>query len=235
MPVTAQSIINKAIYEMSQVPGVSTQLYATPKLLQHLETSLQLEEEVMNWPALMKRFTVALDGTTGRITSDLTGTISNITDYSQIVKAWPANSNRQIMQLSSLRNPNTMLSGGRPRYMAADYLSTNRPVIFYPANATGNVDLWCKQSHPASLGLQSNVYLDPVLMLFDICWQYCTDDATIPSQVAKYEMLIMNRRKQLIGMYAQQPIPLDDRYNIDDMIQDDTFISYFSLDEHPLA
>ena len=47
-----QDVVKAAITELSQVPGLATQIYATPRLQQFVQDAFQLELEEMWWPGL---------------------------------------------------------------------------------------------------------------------------------------------------------------------------------------
>jgi hypothetical protein len=88
MPVKAGDIVKAVIVELSQVPGIATQVYAADRILQYVQDAFLLEIEEIWWPQYMQYFgPVALDGTTGIIVSDLTGPISSITDCDKCHRA----------------------------------------------------------------------------------------------------------------------------------------------------
>ena len=61
----------------------------------------------------------------------------------------------------------------------------------------------------------TRVGIDPLLLMFDAAWMYCTNDGTLPAQAAKYELLIRKRRQMAISRFNNQPIPLDNRLPTD--------------------
>ena len=50
MPVVVNDIVKAVINELSQVPGVATQIYAAGRIQQHVQDALLLELEDMWWP-----------------------------------------------------------------------------------------------------------------------------------------------------------------------------------------
>jgi hypothetical protein len=190
-----------------------------------------LEFEEMWWPDYMMYFTVALDGTTGQLTSDLVGPLGSISEYGDVAIVWPEGNNRRLKELPPGVNPSSVSVDAIRSYIAPDYTIPNRPFIVYPKTATGNVVIWARQRPKLPLMLVDYVMIDRLLLTYDASWMYCTDDGTVPAQVTKYEMLAVKRRKQCIARYVQQPLPLDARIpetNIEDS-------GWFVVDQDPLA
>ena len=65
MPAVVGDIVNAVINELSQVPGIATQIYASGRILQHVQDALLLEFEEICWPDYMRIGPMPLDGTTG--------------------------------------------------------------------------------------------------------------------------------------------------------------------------
>ena len=49
LPVVGD-VVNDVITELSQVPGIATQLYASGRIRQHVQDAIQLEVNEMWWP-----------------------------------------------------------------------------------------------------------------------------------------------------------------------------------------
>ena len=219
MPIKAGDIVKAVITELSQVPGIATQVYAADRILQYVQDAFLLEIEELWWPDYMQYFgPVALDGVTGIIVSDLVGPISAITRYGDIARVWPEGSNQRLKELPPNTNP-TVFSGGsggaRGAFMSADYTTPNRPFRVWPMDSTGSVVVWARQRHNMPLVNDTVLFLDPLLLQYDSAWMYCVDDGTVPAQCAKYQMLAQKRRTQIKSSYANQPLPLDARYPAD--------------------
>jgi len=217
MPVKAGDVVRAVITELSQVPGIATQVYSAERMLQYVQDAFLLEIEDQWWPEYMQYFgPIALDGVTGIIVSDLVGPISPITLYSDIARVWPEGSSQRLAQLPPSVNPTVFVggTGSTPRgaYMSADYTTPNRPFRVWPMNSTGNVVVWARQRHPMPLGIDDLLYMDQLLLQYDAAWMYCVDDGTVPAQCAKYQVLAQKRRQQLKTSNNSQPIMLDARY-----------------------
>ena len=219
MPTKASDIVKAVIVELSQVPGIATQVYSAERILQYVQDAFLLEIEEMWWPEYMQYFgPVALDGVTGIIVSDLVGTISSITRYGDVARVWPDGSNQRLLELPAGMNPTVLRGGsnnsGHGTYMSADYTTPNRPFRVWPMDSTGSLVVWARQRNAIPIGNDDLLYLDGLLLQYDAAWMYCVDDGTVPAQVNKYQMLAQSRRQQMKSAQANQKIALDNRYPV---------------------
>jgi hypothetical protein len=232
MPAVVRDIVNAVINELSQVPGIATQVYASGRIQQHVQDALLLELEEMWWPDYMCYIgPVPLDGTTGSLTLDLVGPLAMITEYHDIAAVFRDGTNRKLRELPQSVNPFAMNRGLSTYYMAPDYTTPGRPFKVYPPDSTAAVVVWARQRPRLPLGIDDTVYLDQLLLQYDACWMYCVDDGTIPAQVNKFQVLAQNRRRMIKAAFAQHPIALDPRYPS----EMDVDSGYFVLDADPLA
>ena len=235
MPALAKDIVNSIITELSQVPGISTQIYSAGRILQFVQDALLLEIEEMWWPDYMTYIgPIGLDGSTGALTSDLIGPLGAITEYRDIASVWKQNSNKKLRELPQSINPHTLNSGLDTFYLAPDYRVPNRPFMVYPTNSTSSVVVLARQRPTLPISNTTMLYIDQLLLQMDAAWMYCVDDGTVPAQVNKFQVLAQNRRRMIKAAYGQHSIPLDPRYHENDMnSQIDS--SFFVLDQDPLA
>jgi len=228
----ARDIVSDVIVELSQVPGVATQLYASGRIMQHVQDAYQLEiDGNIWWPGYMVYVTSTLDGTTGRLTSDLIGPISTIDSYEDVLIVWPSGSNRKLRELPQSINPFTLQSGPGPLYMSPDMAVAARPFRVWPPNSTGEVVVFGQQHTALPFDNSTTVYIDRLLLTYDAAWMYCVDDGTVPAQVQKFQVLATKRRQQCLSLLNQHPLELDTRYPS----ALDEGVGWFVLDTDPLA
>lgn len=199
--------INSVITELRQVPSLATQTYATPVIRQQVNNAYRMLVDEYWWEELMYTFTVAVDGTTGLLTSDLVGPISAITRYDNIQYVWSEGIDRPLAQKPVRWNP-TAITGTTPQYIQSDTTYTNRPVKILPVTSTGNVVIRARQMPPFPVGDSDTLYLDDLMITYAAAWMYVIDDATVPAQVEKFQSLYMARKKQVIANMNTQDIPL---------------------------
>lgn len=218
---TVGDVINAVIVEMSQVPGIATQVYAAPRIRQFVQNAIIMEQDEIWWPKLMMYQRVPLDGVSGRLTQDLKGPISFIDDYDDIAAVYPDGSNRKISALPPSVNPfNLTGSGIGPVFVSPDATARHRPLRVWPDTASGSVVVFARQSSPIPVSDDDTMYMDFLLIQYDACWMYAVDDATIPAQVNKFQTLAQKRRKQVIAATVQQPMQLDPRFPADPTLTD---------------
>jgi len=211
--VAAGDIVKAVIVEISQVPGLATQVFSADRILKYVEDAFKLEIDEEWWPQYMHWFgPVPLDGVTGMITQDLTGPLSSIDDYGDIRAAFPDGSNRRIAQLPPMLNPSTLGGTGR-LFMEADGSIPHRPLRIWPKTAVGPIWIHARQEVAAyPITDTDTLLIDDLLLTYDAAWMYCVDDGTVPGQVNKYQGLAHKRRQQVIADMAQQPLMLDPRF-----------------------
>src|SRR5580765_1297703 len=159
MPAVVRDIVNAVINELSQVPGVATQIYASGRILQHVQDALLLEIEEMWWPDYMTYIgPIALDGTTGTLTAALVGPLATIREYRDVAAVYPSNSNRKLRELPQSINPFALTSGMASWFIAPDYTTTGKPFKVFPPDSTGSVVVWARQRPVLPLGIDDTVY-----------------------------------------------------------------------------
>ena len=232
MPALVSDIVNAVINELSQVPGIATQVYASGRIQQHVKDALLLELEEMWWPDYMCYLgPIPLDGTTGSLTQDLIGPLATITEYRDVAAVFHGNSNRKLREFPQSMNPTIMSGGLSSYYMVPDYTTPGRPFKVYPPDSSVGVVCWVRQRPKLPLSNTDKVYIDQLLLQYDACWMYAVDDGTVPAQVNKFQVLAQNRRRMIKAAFAQQPLQLDPRFPS----EVDTDAGYFVLDQDPLA
>lgn len=232
---TVGDVVSDVITELSQVPGIATQLYASGRIRQHVQDAILLEFNELWWPFLMYYQRVPLDGINGLLTQDLKGPISFIDDYADIQAVWPDGSNRKVSELPQSVNPFNLIStANTPVFLSADATIDHRPIRFWPQSTTGSVVILARQSPAIPVTDGQPFYLDRLLITYDACWMYCVDDGTVPAQVSKFQTLAVKRRSQMKSGFAQHPVLLDPRFPSDPALIDDFSGSSFILDQDPV-
>jgi hypothetical protein len=235
MPANISDIVNAVITEMSHVPGIATQIYSAPRILQYVQNSWELEIQEMWWPNYMFYQQVTLDGSTGALTADLAGPISTCDEYGDVAAVYSPGRNRKVREFPQSVNPFAYNWGRNSWYMMPDFTVPNRPFKIMPADSPGPVVVWARQRDPTPFTTSSKTYMDALLLQYDACWMYSVDDGTVPAQVNRFQMLAQNRRKQMKASYAQQPLELDPRFPSDTYMITTEDQGWFVLDSCVLA
>jgi hypothetical protein len=230
---TVGTIVSNVIVELSQVPGVATQIYSAGRIRQHVQDAYQMEIDELWWPRYMVWQTVPVDQLTGLLTADIQGPISFVDDYENIRAVFPSGSSRQLPEFPLGLNPFSVTGGSR-LYVTPDYTVPHRPFKVLPVGSATNVVVHARQDTAMPFSDTTTVYIDSLLLQYDAAWMYCVDDGTVPAQVNKFQMLAAKRRKRIIAALAQQPLLLDPRFptGVDTLVDDNPF---FVLDSDVLA
>lgn len=215
---TVGDIVTSTITELSQSPGTSTQIYATPRITQYVQDAFDFCFEATWWNAYTGWATGTLDGTTGRLTTDipLTGlpsTIAFITRYIDIGDTFVGGSNQLIRELPKALNPDTITAstGATPIYKSPDMTNPESPIRFFPTNATGTVSMFVRQNPLHPFALTDLVYLDPLMLSLGAAYMYAADDGTNPGQINKYQSMFMKRLNDMISGEGDVALVLDPR------------------------
>jgi hypothetical protein len=213
MSALVSDIVSAVITELSQVPGIATQIYSADRILQHVQDAFLLEFETFWWPDYCAYIgPIALDGTTGSLTADLAGPLGNVNEYRDVGAVWPSDSSRKLRELPQGINPFTLTGGNSTGgwYITPDS-TTNRPFKVFPITSTGSVVVFARQRPTLPLATTDTLRIDSLLLQYDAAWMYTVDDGTVPAQVNKFQTLAANRRKAVYASYAQHPLDLDPR------------------------
>jgi hypothetical protein len=226
---TVDTVVNAAITELSQVPGQATQIYSTPRMTQYVQNAVLLELEEMWWPSLMYYiFNVPIDAVTGVPAADLVDPLGGFLEsYTDICAVWPNNSNQKLTSLPRNINPRTLLDQTNQFYIGPSAVA-RRPLMVWPPYSH-DVTIWARHRPTLPMIGTDRVWMDQLLILYDVCWMYAVDDGTIPAQVNKFQVLAANRRKRMKAAEHVHSTPLDPTTYSH---MEDTF---FVLDADPLA
>lgn len=236
MPVTVQQIVDATIIELSQVPGSSTQIYGTPRILQYVQDSFDFCFQQNWWVAYTSYWNGTLDGVTGLLTADIVPTTPNnsglvpISSHTNVHNCFVGGTNKIIRALPPRMNP-LLLSGsigGIPTYRIGDYTIPNRPIKFYPPTASGDVVMEVRQEPLHPFGLNDKIYIDQLMLVLGACYMYAADDGTNPGQINKFQSMFMKRLTDMIGAENDEaPLQLDPR--IPSFQEEDDGIGFFTI------
>lgn len=217
MPLSCKvsDIVNDVITELSQVPGVNTQVYGAPRIQQLLQDAIILMMDEEWWPQLRQYFyNIVSDGVTGRLTSDLVvvGLLNHtIARFEDVENVFPATLNRPLRMLPPRFNPAT-LTGSSSVYIVPDAQFPLRPFAVQPVTSTDLLTVIARAYPKVPIGLTDIVYLDRLMLTYLTAYMYEEDDATNPGAIAKFKNLFEKRLTQVKKNWAQHSIPLDPRF-----------------------
>ncbi len=204
-------IIEEVQTQLSQVVGTSTNLYGTPRTLQHIQDAyLELIDEFGD-RNLIEYNNKTLNGTTGVITTDLVSALDNheINRFEDILAVWLTDHNSPLPIVPPRINIRT-IEDGDARYLDAN-ITALRPFKCYPITATNTIVVMSRAHPELPLAEDSYVYIDRLLLVYRAAYLYAEDDATAPGQITKFEKATERRIRQLKASNNNQAILLDGR------------------------
>jgi len=215
MPSLVSDIVSEVITNLSMVAGNSTQIYAAPRIQQHVQDACIFLIDEYWWPELMDWYSPFTDGVTGVLTSDLVSKLKNhkVSRYQDIKRVMRYDSNVSVKQLPTQMNPFTN-KGTNVEYMSADATYALRPFIVWPKTALTQLAIHAKAYPVIPISNTDTVYLDRLLVAMMAAWFYATDDGTNQGQIAKFKALFDKRLTQVKSSWGNQAVLLDSRFPI---------------------
>jgi hypothetical protein len=229
MPQTVQQIVDQVIVELSQVPGSSTQIYATPRILYYVQDAFDMIFQQHWWGDYCDWVDGQLDGTTGRLVADVipqgpvmvNGAPVPITKYGNIRQVFIGTTNREVRELPARMNPN-LVTGTMVMYKRRDNINPNRPIRFYPVDAIDTVVMEVRQEPPHPFALTDTIYFDPLMLVLATCYMYAADNGTNPGQINKFQSMFTKRMSDMVAAEGDTTVLLDPRFPADELWQEDT-------------
>jgi hypothetical protein len=194
-------LITKIERELSQVPGLSVQVYAKENIAQKIASTFELIYDSKPWKRFNVRETHTLDGVTGVITD----TFQKIFSFDDILRVYPTQNSIPLRKLPLEYNPQ-LEYGGLPRYYEYNG-DPGKLITVHPAAASGDIEV-IGLSHPTEFLLTDVVPFDEWALIWGVSWQYMLDDQSNPGAVKKFEQLFNTRMGVLYKNQTQEPLSL---------------------------
>jgi hypothetical protein len=203
---TLGQLITLCERELSQVPGLSVQLYTQDTLADKITAAYLFffDDTKVQWKRFRDFATYTLSGTNGRVMETVSDTFKEFGDIEAI---YPADSDDPLVLASSTRNP-ALITGSTPDQYGYD--STNVFRVF-PLTATGQVVVVGKVRANLPFALSDTVPFDYLALQYFTCWQMAIDDASNPGAVDKFKALFDERYNELKKKDQQAPIAFNNR------------------------
>lgn len=201
---TLTQLITRVEERLSMAAGNAVQIYAEDRIGEMIQHKFDVLFDLRFWPQFSDWITVALDGTLGVSTTDLTSYIKRFEDIGVIYKE---NSDTHLNILSPLTsNPNNYSGVSSKMYGANS--SAAKVFTVWPKTATGNLDIYYRNK-PDPFVSTDEIDFDDQALILGAAWDYLEDDGTNPNASQKMQILFENRVKQLEGNLDKKPIALD--------------------------
>lgn len=185
---TFGSLITRTLTRLRAQGGLDVNVYAQPVIAEILQHKFDVVFDKRFWRVYTTRETFTLDGTTGKVTADVSTKIKRFADIKAI---WP----------DGYRNPIPTLDRSIPtRYVNLTCFGENNEAakVFtvYPITMTGTVEV-VYRTKPAAFTESDEVKLDDQLMILGACYDYLLDEAADQTNAQKFLGMYRDRLNTL--------------------------------------
>lgn len=202
---TLQQISQRVVKLLGQVYGTNVQTYSEPRIKEMIQARFELLFDEYWWPQFWFTSQYTLDGTTGKVTADLSSVLKRFEDISAVFREKIATPLPRIN-----RDVNTNLVVGTfPKFIEPVNDSTKLFRIV-PYTATGNIVVHGR-TLPDRFGDSTAINFDDWALIYGTVYDFIVDDGTNERQEQKYQRLFMKRLEQLIQLDNVQRIPTNYR------------------------
>jgi len=182
MSIVVEALVARVEKRLRMVSGVSVQLYAEDAILHSIQTGFERLFKARFWPMYTTWATWTLDGTTGKVTTDVTALVKDFVDMRGI---WYEDNDDPIMRLPADKRPERVV-GTRARYWEPLKQAPTRVFRILPITTVGDVHVHYR-TMPDPLAIDDTIYLDSLLLELVASYEYAVTDGANPGQA---EMLL---------------------------------------------
>lgn len=203
---TLNDLITRTERELGQVAGISVQVYAKDLLAQKLEAAFDFHfaHKTIKWKRFLTYQTYTLDGSTGRVTGNVTTTFR---EFGDIYSIFPEGSDRKITALNLMQNP-ARYTGDSPLHYMADATATKLFKVL-PITATGDIVVVGRQYPSITFANTDIIPFDAWCLIYHAAWQYAVDDGANPGQINKLQNLYQAAFDNAYAADQQAPVQID--------------------------
>lgn len=199
---TFQTIYVDTITQMGLVSGTAVQTYTEPKVKLAVNRVFNFLWNKTRWPHLWVWEQHTLDGVTGKIS----GTITNVKRWEDIVDIRVGGQETPIPKPSANEHTAAFESGTSPRFHTVlpwtDADAETKFFKFWPITATGPVDLYVGHRPDVFEDNDDKVPMDYDLMIDGCVWWMLKDDGTNPDSAEEAKQAFETGYQDLIARHA---------------------------------
>lgn len=198
MSIVVSALVTRVEKRLRMVAGVSVQLYAEDHILHSIQTAFDRLFMIRWWPSYMSWTTWTLDGTAGKVTTDLTLLVKEFTDIRGI---WYDTDSETLPRVPTNMRVDRLV-GTEARYWEPLKQEITRVFRILPVTTTGDVHVHYR-TKPDDFGITDTIYLNPLLLELAAAYEHVVADGANPGHA-----------EMLLGM-------LKEHYKTVDAAQDD--------------
>jgi hypothetical protein len=209
---TIREIVDAALTVVGEVSGPGVQMYEEDRMKQDAVRAFNMMFKKYNWDQYLGWFTITLDGSTGKATTDA---FLQVKDFEDFISAFAAGSNAPIPFKPKKENPFSMVSTGTNvcawgSLNASDIRYKSRKLQFYPITAVGQVNVLAKVYPlvpPATeFDWEQEFFLDKDLLVYATAYMTLSGDDLNASSADVIRNLMEMKYKDVIASLSKHPI-----------------------------
>lgn len=202
---TLSKLVQEVITELSMYRGTGTQKYAEDRIADKIIRTFIDVFEQRFWSFSTDWYKYTLSGSNGLVGEDVSKDISEFDDIEFICT--DDNPKYSLKRLHDSTNPYKIV-GNTPLY----YKRTNIDKKIFqivPFDSTGILYVRGR-SRPKEYLPNTVIPFDSNLLVYKVCWDYCSDDGNSSLQVEKYKQLYEQRYNHLLKIHNEGIINYND-------------------------
>lgn len=155
--------------------SIHATVYAEDPIIEQIQAAFDYYTRIRWWPQFRNDVTWTLDGTTGRVTDDITG----LSKLEQVRFIWHGSSDKPLAMLPEDSRPTATSSSTYARFYTGDAAKVFRVV---PFTATGIIDV-AYYTLPIPLAITSIIDFDETLLVLNGALRYLISSDTNSNEV----------------------------------------------------
>lgn len=203
------TLIQKVVVRLSQVPGVGVQTYAEDRIADMIQHKFDILFDEAFWYQFMHWQDITLDGVTGQPTVNLEAQTNQLERFEDIRIA-KVLGKRRTLKLAPHDLDISMVTGTSARYIEPFDDGTGKIFRVWPATTTDTISIHFR-SKPDDFVPADTIKFDPQALILGATYDYLEDDGTNPGATEKFKNMFEARVRQLKLLRVQMPLELDDR------------------------
>lgn len=198
---TIEQLVTRVELRLALAAGFDVQVHAEDRIIELIRHKYNVLFDDHWWLDYMTLETMTLDGTTGKVTTDLT---EKIRRFSDIHSAYYDTDDYPMPRLSTVVNPTKFR-------VRAIFPLPNEPTRVFqvrPINTTGDVHVWYRTKLADSVWedgtYDTEVNMDEEVLILGSVYDFLSDDGTNERAELKFKNMFDSRLKQLRQLDMEQ-------------------------------
>lgn len=213
MSATVQQIMDDALTIMGEVAGTGVQAYTEDRVFRDAIRSFNLLFKKYHWKQYQMWQHLALDGTTGIITTDA---LEGVKDFEDFISINPDGKDTGLPTLPTGINPFSLTSGTEPLYWTSLHATHDhyrkRKLQIYPVGSVGYVDV-CAMVYPVTSNendwdFDSEMHLDRDMLSYGTAFMTLAADDLNPQGAGIAQQMMEMRFRDIMNSMGGHKIPL---------------------------